>query len=81
MRELGKVLDRLNLIVERLEQGLISPEDPSSMEWLCKQMMSVIEGLVLQQTTEDEKIRLVELYRRYEKLSKVFHTLSLRSVN
>jgi len=73
---LGKVLDRLNLIVEKLEQGLISPENPSSMEWLCKQMMGAIEGLMQQQTTEDEKIRLVELYRRYEKLAEVFHALS-----
>ena len=66
----------LQLVIRNFEEGLISPEKSISMEWFCEQMMRVIEDLERQQTDEYRKIKLVDLYRQYENLAKVFHAFS-----
>jgi len=61
-----------------MKAGKVSPNDPTSMEWFCEQMMKFIEDLEKQETNKSKKIRLVKLYGQFEKLGEIFHALSLR---
>lgn len=62
--------------VERnLREGNITPDNPVSMEWLCIQMIRVIENLMDMCAGED-KVALAGLHSKYYKLLEHFQTLS-----
>ena len=71
-----RVMYSLNLIIKNLEEGNISPRELTSMEWLCQEMMEVIEGL--EKMTEDVALseKLAKIYGEFEKLKKIFEVLA-----
>ncbi|RLI00195.1 hypothetical protein DRO19_00050 [Candidatus Bathyarchaeota archaeon] len=77
-RHFRRVMYSLNLIIKNLEEGNISPSEPTSMEWLCQEMMEVIEGLEKMTENEVTSEKLVEIYGEFERLKKIFEILAKR---